>query len=105
MQLQVLSDVAAPLGVLALLVTSFVLGAGAALVWRFASTTPVRLLPGGLALAYYAALFYWPHQAQRAFWLGEPYPLADTVRMVIFAVTIASVIGTLGALLARKARA
>ncbi|GGS09852.1 hypothetical protein [Deinococcus sedimenti] len=67
---------------LLLLATS--LGVASVTCWRHCATPTGRVLPGLLTLAYYMALWFWPHPAIKAAEIGGPPPaVEEQLRLVL----------------------
>ncbi|MBZ9750746.1 hypothetical protein K7W42_07715 [Deinococcus sp. HMF7604] len=75
-------------GVLGLVLVAIALGVACGACWRFRRHPVTRWTPSLLALAYYLALWLWPHAAILAARAGRQYPTGDQVRMVLLGVAL-----------------
>ncbi|GGR69628.1 hypothetical protein GCM10008959_34420 [Deinococcus seoulensis] len=72
-----------------LLLLAISLGVASVTCWRHCTTPAGRVLPGLLTLAYYLALWFWPHPALRAAEIGGPPPLLqDQLRLVLLGLAL-----------------
>lgn len=79
-----------------ILLLAIALGISSVVCWRHCLTPTGRILPGVLTVAYYTALWIWPHPAIIAVEQGTPPPpLGDQVRLVLLGLAMITTVSKL----------
>lgn len=90
--------------IVGLLLIGLAQGIASVACWNLLAHPVSRALPGVLTLAYYGAMWRWPHPSITAARTGQPYPDGDQVRLMLLGLALIVGIVLLVRALARKGR-